>query len=235
MRESTGLADLEAVLFDAGGTLIRLDYAFIARRAADKGAHVMPAAFARAEVASRVQIDRYAREQGGIAGSDAQRFRSYFETLLRAAGLAESLVGGLVRELEASHGEDNLWCVPVDGALETLRDLRARGLRTAVVSNADGRLQRLLEATGLAPHIDLALDSQLEGVEKPDPAIFQRALERLGVPAERTVYVGDIYSIDAVGARAAGMAAVILDSTGAYDGFDCLTIGRLEQVLDWFA
>ena len=51
----------------------------------------------------------------------------------------------------------------------------------------------------------------------------------------RAAYVGDIYAIDAVGARSAGMAPVILDTTGAYEGLDCPTIARLEQLLDWFA
>ena len=89
--------------------------------------------------------------------------------------------------------------MPLEQAAETLQGLRARGLRTAVVSNADGRVEALLRAAGLGAHLELVVDSHYEGIEKPDPEIFRRALARMGVRAERAVYVGDIYSIDVVG------------------------------------
>jgi putative hydrolase of the HAD superfamily len=100
-----------------------------------------------------------------------------------------------------------------------------------VVSNADGRVAHILETTGLAPHLDVIVDSQLEGVEKPDPEIFRRALARLAVAPERAAYVGDIYSIDAVGARAAGLRPLVIDTTRTYDGLDCPTIAALEELL----
>jgi putative hydrolase of the HAD superfamily len=105
-------------------------------------------------------------------------------------------------------------------------------LRTAVVSNADGRVEALLSTAGLRPHLEFVLDSHYEGVEKPDPEIFRRALARLGVPGERALYVGDIYAIDVVGARAAGLAPVLIDSVGAYGEVDCPRIERLSDLLD---
>ena len=75
------------------------------------------------------------------------------------------------------------------------------------------------------------MDSHLEGVEKPDPEIFRRALERLRVEAQRAVYVGDIYSIDALGARAAGITPVIVDPTGTYRELDCPVIADLSELL----
>jgi putative hydrolase of the HAD superfamily len=68
-------------------------------------------------------------------------------------------------------------------------------------------------------------------VEKPDPEIFERALRRLDLPAQRVVYIGDIYSIDAVGARAAGLSPVIIDPTGSYGALDCPTITDLRELL----
>ena len=119
----------------------------------------------------------------------------------------------------------------VDAASETLAGLRARGIATGVVSNADGRVEAMLGALGLAPHLEVVLDSHLEGVEKPDPEIFRRALARLDRPAARTLYVGDIYSIDALGARAAGLTPVLLDPLGGYADADCATIARLPELL----
>ena len=101
----------------------------------------------------------------------------------------------------------------------------------AALSNADGRVEELLRVAGLAEHLDLVVDSHLEGVEKPDPEIFRRALSRLGVSAQRAAYIGDIYSIDAVGARAAGLRPVIIDPSGGYPPLDCPKIADLRELL----
>jgi len=141
-------------------------------------------------------------------------------------------VPAILAALEAENLASNLWRVPLEQAAETLQGLRARGLRTAVVSNADGRAEALLDAAGLGAHLELVVDSHYEGIEKPDPEIFHRALSRMGVRAERAVYVGDIYAIDVVGARAAGLAPVLIDAVGAYPDVDCPRIERLAELLD---
>lgn len=226
------LANLEAILFDAGGTLVRIDYAFVAEAAAGLGVAVSERALLRGEAAARRAVDASASSPGFIADTDASRIPGYFGNLLRAAGLPEDTIAPVVRAMEAGHAESNLWRVPLEGALETLRGLRARGVRTAVVSNGDGRIRAKLDSLGLAEHLEFVVDSFEEGVEKPHPEIFRRALGRLGVAAERAVYIGDIYSIDAVGARAAGLRPILIDPTGAYDGIDCPTIAGLPELLE---
>ena len=223
---------IDAVLFDAGGTLVHLDFEFIAGRVRESGSRVSPEALARAEGAARAAIDKAARSRGGPEGTDAGRRPRYFETLLRAAGVAARDAERIADGLDAAHRSDNLWRVPLAGAVKTLSALRARGQRTAVVSNADGRIEQTLARTGLIAHLDLVVDSHLEGVEKPDPEIFRRAASRLGVPVERCVYVGDIYSIDAIGARGAGVTPVIIDAAGTYGDLDCLKIEALPELLD---
>jgi putative hydrolase of the HAD superfamily len=225
-------APLDAVLFDAGGTLMHLDYAWMARIARARGVELAEAALRRAEVASRHAIDAHARATGGVAGTDATRREGYFSNLLRAAGVSRAQLGEILADLEAANATANLWRVPLEQAAETLHGLRARGLRTAVVSNADGRVEALLNAAGLGVHLELVVDSHYEGVEKPDPVIFQRALARMGVRAERAAYVGDIYAIDVVGARAAGMTPILIDSAGAYPDADCPRIAGLAELLD---
>ncbi len=223
---------VDAVLFDAGGTLVHLDFDFIAKKARESGAHTSPEALVRAEGASRAAIDRAARSRGSLEGTDADRRLGYFETLLCAAGVDAGAAERIAREIDAAHRDDNLWRIPLPGAAETLAALQARGLRTAVVSNADGRIEGTLARAGLTAHLDLVVDSHLEGVEKPDPEIFHRGLARLEVAAEHCVYVGDIYSIDAVGARAAGVAPVIIDRAGTYGSLDCVKIEALPELLD---
>jgi len=223
---------LDAVLFDAGGVLVHLDYAFIAELSGSKGIPLQPDALERGEVHARRAMDAEATGDGRVAGTDESRRSLYFRVLLEAAGVAPGPAAELAHELDRRHVGENLWRVARRGAAETLRHLRTRGLRTAVVSNSDGRLEALLAGLGLRTHFDAVLDSHIEGVEKPDPEIFRRALSRLGVAAERAAYVGDIHSIDAVGARAAGLAPVILDPTGDYAGLDCPVVRSLPELLD---
>ena len=225
-------AQLDAVLFDAGGTLLHLDYACMARIVRAHGVELSETALRRAETASRHAIDAQARARGGVDDNDATRREGYFGNLLRAAEVGPARLPAILAALEAENLAANLWRVPFEQAAETLQGLRARGLRTAVVSNADGRAEALLHAAGLGAYLELVVDSHYEGIEKPDPEIFRRALARLGVHAERAVYVGDIYAIDVVGARAAGMSPVLIDALGAYPGADCPRIERLAELLD---
>lgn len=224
---------IDAVLFDVGGTLVHLDHAFIAARSAALGAPVSARALARGEARARARVDRLAAERDGALERDAARLPRYLGDLLEAAGVAAPRAADLVAELVAEHARENLWRVPAPDAVGTLAALRARGLRTAVVSNADGRVAHALAASGLAEHLEAILDSHEEGVEKPDPEIFRRALERLGVAPGRAVYVGDIRSIDVAGARAAGLAPVLIDTTGLYaDGStDCPSVAALAELL----
>jgi len=225
------LTALDAVLFDAGGTLIELDYAFMAERARRHGVALDPHGLRRAEGAARRQIDRRALRRGGVEGTDEGRRFRYFATLLEAAGVAGGRAAPIVEDLEAAHAADSLWRVEVAGAAATLAAIRARGLTTGVISNADGRVASILARAGLAPHLTLIVDSHVEGVEKPDPEIFARALARLRIDPGRAVYVGDIYAIDALGARAAGLTPVLLDPLGSYPDVDCATIASLSELL----
>lgn len=223
--------ELDAIVFDAGGTLIELDFVGIAALSRARGHEVEVEALRRGEVASRRAVDARAERRGVVDDKDAQRIAGYFQRMLEAAGLdgaAAELVGGAVLR---AHAEANLWRVAIDGVRDTLTGLQTRGVRTAVVSNADGRAAASLAAAGLDHAFEHILDSHHEGVEKPEPEIFRRALARLGVAAPRAAYVGDIYSIDVVGARSAGMVPILVDPFDAFGGVDCARIRSLRELL----
>jgi HAD superfamily hydrolase (TIGR01509 family) len=114
-----------------------------------------------------------------------------------------------------------LWTEGEPEAEAALILARDRGLRTACISNSNGTVAGILEGLGLARHLDFIVDSSQVGVEKPDPRIFHLALERAGVAAEEAVYVGDLYSIDVVGARAAGLSAILMDPGACWGSRDC--------------
>ena len=110
---------------------------------------------------------------------------------------------------------DNAW-KPFQGVAHWYRS----GVRTAVISNSNGSVRAILERLGLLPSLEFVLDSSAIGVEKPDPRIFRMALERSGLAPDEAVYIGDIYSIDVVGARAAGMQANTIVGTRTASAFN---------------
>lgn len=221
---------LAAVLFDLGGVLVHLDYASIAAEAASLGVALDAGVLPRAEGHARRSIDARAGVIGEVPGTDATRVPDYFDDLLAGAGLDAAVRAELVPRLRARHRESNLWRVPFAEAAGTITRLRAAGLRLGVVSNADGRAAAVLEAAGLAGGFDAILDSHLEGVEKPHAEIFHRALDRIGVRPERAVFVGDILSIDIVGARGAGLRPILIDPAAAYADVDVERIERLPEL-----
>ena len=96
------------------------------------------------------------------------------------------------------------------------------------MSNSNGTVARLLHAIGLARHVDAIVDSTVVGAEKPDPRIFRHAADLVGVRPDEAVHVGDLYSVDVLGARAAGCQAILIDPVGAWVGVDCPTATDIQ-------
>lgn len=67
-------------------------------------------------------------------------------------------------------------------------------------------------------------------MEKPDPRLFEIALERSGARRDETLHVGDLYHVDVLGARAAGLRAALVDEAGLYPNADCLRIRSLAEL-----
>jgi putative hydrolase of the HAD superfamily len=107
--------------------------------------------------------------------------------------------------------EQQAWhsCVLLPDAIEVLSELRARGYKLGVITNGEDWSQaRKLRVTGLLPLFDLVVISGNERIHKPDPQIFTRAAERLGVPTSQCAFVGDHPRNDIYGASAVGMTTV---------------------------
>ena len=144
------------------------------------------------------------------SGNDQERAAAYLEALFRLGGVPAERMREVRDCLSELHRERHLWCSVQERTHEALERLRAAGLRLGVVSNSDGRVEEALEAAGLRDYFDVVVDSGVLGIEKPDPRIFQAALDALGVAPEEALYVGDLFEVDVVGARAAGIEAVLL-------------------------
>ena len=165
------------------------------------------------------------------AATDQQRGWHYFNLILEHCGVpASEATDAALDDLQAYHAVHNLWERVPDGVPETLDELHRMPLKLVVVSNANGKLKVLFERLGLARRFDVMLDSAEEGVEKPDPRLFQLALERSQSTPADTVHVGDLYHVDVEGARNAGLGAVLLDTGGLYAGFDCPRISDIREL-----
>jgi HAD superfamily hydrolase (TIGR01509 family) len=226
------------VVFDAGGTLIRLDFEWMAADLAAHGFTTDAAALRRAEVQGRRAYDTSSRPSDpsgsppiGVRGD----VRAYFAGTLAAAGVPKPIIELTVERFLARERERGLWVRPMEGAREAVDAVGAMGLRTAVVSNSDGRAEAHLRNTDMLRGIEFVIDSHIVGVEKPDPAIFGFALTRLGVAPERSLYVGDIRSVDEAGARAAGMRFVLVDPLGDYGAPGAPRIASVLLLAPWIA
>jgi len=231
----SGRPALDAVVFDAGGTLIRLDFEWMAD---DLTAHRVPVpaeALRRAEVSGRRAYDLSARREGppGAIGPRRGDVREYFRGTLEAVGVPAAAVAPAIERFLERERTRGLWCRPMEGARGALDAVQAAGLRAAVVSNSDGRAEHHLVGADMMRGLEFVVDSHVVGIEKPDPGIFAVALARLGTAPERTLFVGDIRSVDEVGARAAGMRFVLLDPLGDYAAPGSAAIPGMETLADW--
>jgi HAD superfamily hydrolase (TIGR01509 family) len=219
------------VLFDAGNTLLYLDHERMASAVgAALGLPITAAALDRSMGAATLAVE--GASGVGRERTDRERARVYLEALFTGAGVPPERMEEVARTLQRLHQEWHLWCRTAPGTREALDRLRAAGLRLGVVSNSDGRVEEALVAAGIRDRFDVVLDSALVGVEKPDPAIFRAALTTLGVAPNEVVYVGDLYDVDVVGARAAGIEAVLLVPDAAAPGPECRRVESLVALVD---
>lgn len=230
---------LDAVLFDAGGTLVRLDFEWMAAAARQMGFPTDAAALRRGEIEGRRRYDR--SRSTAPSPSDPKPLgavgdiRAYFGGTLVAAGCPPHLVNSAVVWFLAHEKANGLWARPMEGAREALDAVADMGLRRAAVSNSDGRAAAHLRNSGVLDGLEFVVDSHVVGIEKPDPAIFCAALERMEVAPERALFVGDIRSVDEVGARAAGMHFVLIDPYGDYAEPGGPAIRRMHELAGWIS
>jgi len=223
---------IDTVFLDAGGVLVHPNWQRVADALTRHGVPADADRLIAAEPHAKLEMDRGSL----MVGTDDQRRGwIYFDTVLRHAGIAASAAGDeALAEMRAYHDQHNLWeYVPADVA-PALAALRALDLRLVVVSNANGTLRALFDRVGLTRWFDVVLDSHEWGVEKPDPRLFQLALEQSRADAARTVHVGDLYHVDVIGARNAGLRdGVLFDMAGLYGDVDCPRVASLAALVEW--
>jgi putative hydrolase of the HAD superfamily len=215
-----------AILFDAGHTLVFIDPDRTRQIYRESGIEVSREAFLTAESQARGILTGLV--QAGSEGTERELWHQYFVSLMEASGVPEDQLDAVGRGIRDAHTQAHLWTGVDPRTSPALEALVGQGFRLAVISNADGRMEDALVRAGLRDHFEFVIDSDLVGVAKPDPEIFLAGARMLGLPPEDCLYVGDLYPVDVVGARAAGMSAVLLDPLDALD----YPVDRVAAVAD---
>jgi putative hydrolase of the HAD superfamily len=226
------LRGARAVLFDAGGTLVHPDWERFARIAHEVAARTITNDDIRRALATALyKADTHLR--GGNAPTEEMKRAGWvFRRMYAMLDFSEAEIEELHRRIDAEHAFRHMWCGLDADAPRVIAELKAAGLPVGVISNTeDGRLVELLELVDLAAHFNFLIDSHVVGLRKPDAAIFNHALERLGLPASTVVYVGDSYGHDVLAARRAGLQAILVDAVDLYSDIEPARIRRLGELV----
>jgi HAD superfamily hydrolase (TIGR01509 family) len=218
------MAELRFVFFDVGNTLLFPNRGrILAALPADR--HPTLERWQALERSTKKEFD-----EGMVGGRVDHSFWWTFHTyLLEELNLLEDgLRDGLVENTQKSAN----WDVILPGTREALERIRG-DYSTAVISNADGKIEDVLRRCGIADCFESITDSGIVGQEKPHPAVFQAALLAMQAKAAESLYVGDVYSVDYVGARNAGMQAILFDVAGAYRDRGFARVESLAELEDW--
>ena len=240
-------APIEAVLLDYGHTLIYFDerphsalvdaYEKVNRMLADTLEREVPAAQVLIEKVSRAVDDEIQRDYAAGRPEEVE-IAAIYDAALRGLGLElEPELIERVMELEQEGWLSSVHVGP--DVVDTLKELRGRGFRLALVSNA-AYLPRLMKeqlaALGLASYFDAVTFSSEVGVRKPHPAIYRDALDKVQVEPSRALFVGDRVREDVQGPKELGMRAVLTrewrheDNPGTAD-FVIERLGELPAVV----
>jgi putative hydrolase of the HAD superfamily len=229
----------DCALFDAGLTLIHpvrtveKIYASYARHSGIPIEELMPQI--RAQFGELFDQERLVMAEGadGFVWSDALDQQMWKRLCF---GVAEA-IPGLTKDPQAwyeqlySHfGQLHTWC-PYPETVETLKALRAQGVKLGVVSNWDSRLPSILDHLGISPLVDTVVVSAVDGVRKPGARIFELALERLDAVPSSTIMVGDNVTDDIVGAAGAGLTGVLVHRSKKPPPAQTIVIRSLDELV----
>lgn len=213
---------ITAVLFDVGQTILSPDYVFMKSMLADFGVTTDYDALAKGAALGREKF---------LRGVQGERWKEFFTFWLKHVNASEQDIPAMLKLIHEQHHRVHLWNYLEPTARATFAWLRTHGFRMGIISNADGKVARMMKHLELEHFFECIIDSQLVGVEKPDPAIFHLVLQALQLAPAACIYVGDNYDRDVIGARRAGLTPVLLDPFDVVPEKDVLRIKVLVDLV----
>jgi putative hydrolase of the HAD superfamily len=197
------------IFFDVGNTLLFPNHERIHAPLTEHGIMLASEHLRDLERRTKNRFDGMMIEDGA---ADHSFWWMFYSQLLSEVGLEDDAIRD---QLVASVRDSGNWDQIRPGTADLLREIGER-YQIAVISNADGRIEDVLRRCHIADCFRTITDSGLVGYEKPHPEIFRHALQSMQAAPEESLYVGDVYSVDYLGATGAGMQAVLMDVPGAY-------------------
>jgi HAD superfamily hydrolase (TIGR01509 family) len=216
-------SEVKVIFFDVGNTLLFPNRNRIHVPLAHRGFHPDSEHLRDLECRTKSQFDSMMNKNGS---PDHSFWWMYYSQLLVEIGLNDH---ALCEQLVSSIRDSANWDQILPGTRERLSILGQK-YRIAVISNADGRIEDVLRRCAIADCFRTITDSGLVGFEKPHPEIFRKALKAMAAEPEESLYVGDVYSVDYLGATGAGMQAMLMDVAGAYRERGLPRVESLEEL-----
>jgi FMN phosphatase YigB (HAD superfamily) len=214
---------IKALFFDVGNTLLFPNCEKMLRALHEQHIFPAPELLQKIERQTKREFDLLQESDSAV---DHGFWRIYYSHLLEELGVADDeICGTLVSCTRVSAN----WCESRAHTKEVLTRLAGK-YRLGVISNADGKIAEVLNRCGIAGCFESITDSGIVGKEKPHAAIFEAAVNSLGVAAEDSLYIGDVYSVDYLGATRFGMQAVLFDVAGTYKDKNLPRVESLEQL-----
>lgn len=209
------MADIAAVIFDLGSTLIHFEdewHEVFTHSNQDLLDHLQAAGIVLdGEVflnQFKARLDEYYLQREAEFIEYTTRY--LLQTLLDEWGYPDVSPDIIDSALETWYRVSEARWKTEEDAIPTLERLRDRGYRLGLISNAgdDANVQRLVDQAALRPYFDIILSSAKLGIRKPNPRIFEHALNHLGTPPAQAAMVGDTLGADILGAQNAGIFAI---------------------------
>jgi len=164
----------------------------------------------------------------------AKVYTRYQQMILTEAGIkADQELLAKVMKKVGELFEGTTWAL-FDDVLPTLKVLKQQNFTIGLLTNLAKDMDPICRKLGLEPYLDFKVTSEEVGADKPNPLIFQAALQRAGVDASAAIHVGDQYKMDVVGARGVGINSILIDRYDFYSEVsDCPRIRTLAELLDY--
>jgi HAD superfamily hydrolase (TIGR01509 family) len=214
---------LTALFFDVGNTLLFPNRERMLRPLHQRGVFPSEDLLREVERQTKREFDVLEENDSSVDHGFWQIY--YLKLLEHLHTLDAAIAHDLVTRTRISAN----WCDIRPGTREALLRL-AEDYRLAVISNADGEIAEVLARTGIVDCFETITDSGIVGKEKPHPAIFEAAVSSMGVAPQDSLYIGDVYSVDYLGARRFGMQGMLFDVAGAYKDKGLPRVESLEEL-----
>jgi putative hydrolase of the HAD superfamily len=175
---------------------------------------------------SRLPMDKRTPEE------KIELYTEYATRILQGAGIEISRDTAL--QLLAKIQQHKWEFKAYDDALPILKELKNRGLTIGLISNVVKDMESTYSELGIQPYLDFKVTSSEVGCDKPSPEIFMAALNKAKVKPEESIFVGDQYHLDIVGARGVGIKAVLIDRNDySPEITDCPRIHSLTEITQY--